>query len=385
MKIVVLVLRGCSAGSLGCYGNEWVVTPDLDRLAAEGVVFDRHYSDCPAAAAARTAWRTGRDAFRTHAMAAPDLLQQLRESGILTAVVRANRESNDAHPDYYAAWGKVFDARPLPGEQTLELVERLPTILTELAGRDDWFLQIEIDTLLPPWVVPPGVFDAYLDDLRDEEEPADEPVTPWATPEVGWFDAEDFASWELLRHSFAAVVTGLDADLGKVFDLLRPLDAAIIVTSDGGFPLGEHGVVGPHRPWLHEELVHLPLILRLPGGANAGHRVGGFTQPADLMPTVLSLFGLPTPDAIDGRDVSKLETHREQAVTALTLDGAAEAAIRTDAWACLIPTAQHPDDADDPRAAKLYVKPDDHWEVNDLAAREPDIVAEFERRLTAPR
>src|SRR5262249_33633447 len=59
MRAIVLVLRGLHLGYLGCYGNDWIDTPGLDRLAAEGIVFDQHYADCPDGAAARRAWRTG--------------------------------------------------------------------------------------------------------------------------------------------------------------------------------------------------------------------------------------------------------------------------------------------------------------------------------------
>src|SRR5437763_12921273 len=60
MRAIVFVLRGCPARWLGAYGNEWVGTPNLDRLASEAVVFDRHVSDCPDPDAARAAWLTGR-------------------------------------------------------------------------------------------------------------------------------------------------------------------------------------------------------------------------------------------------------------------------------------------------------------------------------------
>src|SRR6266540_1958848 len=57
MRVIVFALHGCPAGWLGAYGNDWVGTPNLDRLAAEGVTFDRHISDCPEPSAARKAWR----------------------------------------------------------------------------------------------------------------------------------------------------------------------------------------------------------------------------------------------------------------------------------------------------------------------------------------
>src|SRR3954471_18679617 len=57
MRVIVFALHGCPAGWLGAYGNDWVGTPNLDRLASEAVTFDRHVSDCPEPEAARRAWR----------------------------------------------------------------------------------------------------------------------------------------------------------------------------------------------------------------------------------------------------------------------------------------------------------------------------------------
>ncbi len=60
MKVVVLNARGLHLGYIGPAGNEWIETPALDRLAAEGVVFDQHIADQPDPAGARRAWRSGR-------------------------------------------------------------------------------------------------------------------------------------------------------------------------------------------------------------------------------------------------------------------------------------------------------------------------------------
>src|SRR5436309_1757720 len=61
MRVLVLEAGALQLGYLGCYGNDWVATPNLDRLAAEGVVFDRHYADA-LGVGPRSAW-TGRYAF----------------------------------------------------------------------------------------------------------------------------------------------------------------------------------------------------------------------------------------------------------------------------------------------------------------------------------
>lgn len=401
MKAVVVIIRGCPAGWLGAYGNEWVVTPNLDRLAAESVVFDRHISDRPEPAAAYRAWLGGGGGW----------LEVFRERGIPTVLVRANHPDTDAPGWYYERWGEVFDARPQEEDDSPldALLRSLPALLERMAEVPDWLVWVEIDRLLPPWDVPDPVFRAYLEheheadaeeprareedgDDQDDEDPAeggdvapaDEPVVPWRDPPTGPFDAGDPAARDWLATSFGALVTGLDAELGQLFELLRArgLDqsAAWIVTSDFGYPLGEHGQIGLHRPWLHVELVHLPLILRLPGSEQAGRRVFGFTQPPDLAPAVLGLFVPPADARPNLLSLARGEASpiRDSAVTALELADAAERSIRTDDWAFLLPVRVPEGES---RAPQLFQKPDDHWEVNDLRARNMERADELEAAL----
>ena len=467
MRAIVFVLRGCPAGWLGGYGNEWVGTPHLDRLAAEGVVFDRHISDCPDPAAAGRAWFSGRHQTPEPNPPAPFpgkegaagsgepprsrgglgdsgeesyLLPHLRAAGVHTVVVRANHPDTDAPASFYAGWGEVFDARPEADDDSpLDALARaFPSLLDRLAEVPRWLVWVETDRLLPPWDVPQDVFEAYTEDEEEEDKYADraaeqpeedesegdddatsdseaepdaeaepgavdaveveaviqppdppEPVTPFFDPPTGPFDPTDLAAWEWLHRSFAAVVTALDAELGRLFDHLRGrgLDrtAAWVVTSDFGYPFGEHGQIGPYRPWLHEELVHLPLLVRLPAGAEGGRRVPAFTQPADLAPTLLELLAAAAvPDTIAGRSLlplarGEVETVRPFACSGLELNGTAEWSVRTREWALLLPAAQP--DGDPPRAPRLYEKPDDRWEVNDLARQRPEVVEELEKLI----
>ncbi len=447
MNVVVLALRGCPISALGPYGNEAVGTPHLDRLAAEGIVFDRHISDSPDPAAARRAWRTGQHAG-TPTPAPTDLLPLLTSAGVRTVLVRHTREANDPPAEFLGDWSEIVDARPDPADRAPAdaLLRLLPALLARLADRTPWLLWIEIDTLLPPWDVPQEVFEAYVEDLLEDqaepeppesegsedapefleeeldpspeleaesdEEPEDldepeeseevedspepeepqsppaEPILPWRNPETGWFDTDDLASWELLHRSFAAAVTSFDADLGRIFAVFREhaLDrtAAWIFTADHGFPLGEHGVIGLHRPWLYEEFVHVPLIVRLPDAAEATSRIDALTQPADLMPTLARWYSVETPEKLDGFPLQPLilgevESLRDAAISRLRLDSAEEWAIRTPRWTLLCPIATPPDD--DPRPVLLFEKPDDRWEVNDVRSQHPDLAEELESQL----
>jgi arylsulfatase A-like enzyme len=406
VKTIVFVLHGCPVGWLGAYGNEWAATPNLDQLAADSVVFDWHLSDYPNPAAARWALRTGRHQYQflpslkcaEQSQRGPDLLALLAGRGVHTALLRANRPTHDAPHEFYAGWDEVFEVRPnLAGDsRSEELIASLPYILDRLDGHTSWLLWIEIDRLLPPWEVPQDVFDVYLEELLDDQssetcETVDEPETlhPWINPPIGKFDTKDTAAWEWLHRSFAAAVTTFDADIGRVFDLLRGrgLDRTSnwILTADYGFPLGEHGIVGLSRPFLHEETVHIPLVIYLPLAAKAGWRVAALTQPADLMPTILGLFGIAIPAGLDGHDLRSLwegqvETVRTHAISGSEIGPAAEWAIRTSEWALLIPTRSDPED-ELVRTTMLFEKPEDRWEVNDMRARKLELAEELEALL----
>ncbi len=441
MNTVVFAVHACPVGALGPYGNEWVATPTLDRLAAEGVVFDRHLSDCPDPTAARRAWLTGtpqtprRDGQPLPDAGGPGLLARLTAAGVVTVLVDHTRPGNGPPAEFYAGFRERFAAPPSAADTSpvAALLRVLPQVAA--AVRDGpYLIRIELDRLVPPWDVPQGVFDAYIEDVFDttpddpasrestldaeavltadqdievidptageyfeEVEVEDEPaevrpvaasIAPWADPPAGWFDRADAASWELLHRSFAAAVTQFDADLGRLFAALRDeglADAAWVVTADRGQALGEHGLIGPGRPWLHEELVHVPLMVRLPEGKMAGRRTAELTTPADVMPTLLELHGLPA-DGVPGVSLAPYlggapAPSRPAVVSGLVLADASEWAVRTAAWAYLAPD-RVPED-DDPREAMLFVKPDDRFEMNDVTNEHVEAAAGLEAVLTA--
>ncbi|HEY7155261.1 MAG TPA: hypothetical protein VH575_14965, partial [Gemmataceae bacterium] len=153
--------------------------------------------------------------------------------------------------------------------------------------------------------------------------------------------------------------------------------------SDVGPSLGEHGVVGPVRAEPHDEIIHLPLLVRLPGGAEAGRRVGALTQSVDLAAMLADWFQTPLPDA-HGRSLLPLargaiETIRPYACAGLQVGEAIEYALRTPEWAFLLPARSDADDG--VRSPRLYVKPEDRWEVNDVLQHHLDLAEQLERTL----
>ncbi len=326
MKQLLILARGCPAHALGAYGNEWVITPTIDALAARGTVYDQHYATRP----------------RTLPPLGP---------GPTWVVVNRRDQSLVALQSYDSA-AKVFDFANL--SQAVEQFTRAS------AGT----LIYDSDELLPPWNIRSELFAAYCEDLLEDDEEATS-LEPWLDPSTGWFDTKDAESWELLHRTFAAAITQFDAHLGEFLQEIPELESiTICFTSDFGFPLGEHGILGPHRPWCHEEYIHLPMIVAYPQDANAGSRVWNLTIPGDL-PTLLS--GVAPPQ-------------RDEVVTFDEIDGITEASIRTYDWALRLPLKSDEHD-DEPRETKLYAKPNDRWERDDVRIPQLAVADELEERL----
>jgi arylsulfatase A-like enzyme len=406
MRVVVVSARGLQVNLLGLYGNLWTDTPALDTLAAAGVVFDWHFAGRADAPGARREWRTGRyylPGAGDSAPAAPegpDLIAALRAQEIHTCLVlddsRAGVPGFDAGSDFAAGWDEVVrieveEGEGSPLERTLEAAGE---VLDRLAERDGWLLWLDLATLLPPWDLPDEFLEPFFTDEaeeegeaetdeEEEEEEPEEPLSPVRDPETGPIDPTDDRLFLGLQSTCAAAVSYLDAGVGQLLDALRERpggeEIVVVFTADCGLPLGEHGAVGLVRPWPHEEVIHVPLLLRLPGCA--GRRVDALTQAADLAPTLAELFGVSLP-GVQGHSLLPLargqaERVREYACAGGRVGDEVEWCLRTPEWAFLLPA--NGDQIG--RGPQFYVKPDDRAEVNNVLQHHLDRVEGLERTL----
>jgi arylsulfatase A-like enzyme len=352
MRVLVLHTSALHLGCIGCYGSDWVATPHLDRLAAEGVVFDRHFADCPEPCALHGSHFTGRYRFPSPSVPEPELAwpllpDMLRGHGIEPLLL----ESDDLSGPEINRWARAQNA---------------------LA----W---INLAPLSPPWDIPDEILAPYF--LAADEEEA---LSPWFDPPTGPFDDDDR---ERVQNTYAARVSLFDAQIGMALAQLeeeRVLDDVLIcVTASCGLAVGERGYLGPHRAWLHEELVHVPLILRLPGAAEAGLRLSALTQPVDLLPTILAALDLP-PAETHGFNLlplirGEMEQVRPHACSGLAIGDSVEWSLRTPEWAYLLPLSTPSNDP--PREPQLFVKPDDRWEVNDVRQHHLELTEHLEEEL----
>jgi Sulfatase len=354
MRVLMLDIDGLQPAYLGPYGCEWAPTPTWDNLAVAGVVFDQHFADWPDPAV-RPSWRTGQHPL-LGGSAGPDLLADLRTAGIRTA-----RVGPAALPD---GWDIVVPAKrgkadPLGLNSTRRATRHA---IEQIGDAADAFLRIEIDALLPPWRPSEA---AWADCFGDA---ADEDLEPWTGYLPDRIALDDDVTFEQIQNTYAAAVITLDASLGKLLaDCAKRgwgEETLWILTASRGFPLGEHGPVGFADADVHEELIHLPLLLRWPHAEHAATRVSSFTQPADLAVTLRELFRLPILEAAP----------RDRIVTGQRRDERTLWGYRSANWYLML------DDRPD-STRRLFVKPDDRWEVNDVAPRNQELAEELEKEF----
>ncbi len=277
--------------------------------------------------------------------------------------------------------------------------------LERLGGTPGPFL-LWLDLFSPhgPWDTPQPYRDQYVTIEPDEFEAGEEGdlVEESLEDEENVIDIEDVAALidvpagavgdviseaELfrLRRTYAGTVTLVDRWLGELFQAMRQLgrmdDTLLVFTSDQGEPLGEHGFVRRFRPWLYEELIHTPLIIRLPKGHKGGLRHQALVQTVDLLPTLISALGLKPPDRpeapLHGHDLLPLirgEQTKVRDYACLGMD-VVEFAIRTHLWHLVVPIEIDPDE---PRSAELFRKPEDRWDQNNVIEQHPEVAEHLE-------
>jgi arylsulfatase A-like enzyme len=392
MKLLVIVVRGLQAAAAGPYGNRWIETFTLDALAAQGVVFDHHLAVHPDPADARRVWRTGCYHFplppggEPPAGPWPDLLAALGEARVATRLVLD--AGRPAPPGWADGWGEV---RRVP--DTEAAVEAARSALAELAAAPSWLLWLEVGALLPPWRPAEEIVEAYfapppLDEDEEEAEgeegeeprapePWEEPLEPLLDPPAGPIDPDDDDLFLRVQTSYAAAVSHVDGLLGGLLDGLAD-DVHVFLTADHGQALGEHTVVGPVRPWLHQEVVHVPLIVAGPG-CRAGRHVGALTASVDLAATVAELAGARL-EGSHGVSLAPLFGGGDRQLRPYVGLGArvgdeVEWGLRSPRWALRVPVAP------EGLLPSLYVKPDDRWEVNDVRQHHLERLEGMERTL----
>lgn len=365
MNAICLVIDRLHAGYVGAYGNSWIGTPSLDRLASQSAVFDRALIDSPHLERLyRSYWQGWHAMCPPPPESRPGLAALLREAGVATALL--TDEPEVAQHSLAVDFDELIAIDPPWQPKTASKIENthlgrcFVQIINWLeAARGPFMLWCHLGGLGTAWDAPLQFRHNYWED-GDPQPPDSADVPDRMLPAD--YDPDDLLG---VTQSYSGQVASLDSCIGALMELLEGSPAGretlLTVTSSRGFPLGEHLRVGPCDDALFGELVHVPWMMRFPYAAGAATRNQALIEPADLWATLLDWWSVEdvphTPTA-----ASVLPIVRQQADSIrdrLCIRGSgSERAIRTPAW--YLREVAEPE---------LFAKPDDRWEVNNVASR----------------
>jgi arylsulfatase A-like enzyme len=422
MNVIVIMVDSLRADRLGCYGSPRVKTPNMDRLASEGALFQHVVAEQPITVPARNAYSMGKCTFPWLGWEPlPDeypLLQNiLAQEGYATAII------GDMGPPFKAEYGfcgqfqHINHAMPVLEGKDKEEAEKLfswenydqeltnpaeqkgylgghvmrsgpgkdggEKLVTESClqwleeNRDNKFF-LWADYMCPhePWDPPDRHFKQYDRGYagRKISLPNGKEKSDWTREEL-----------DHIEDLYNGDVSLIDEYVGKFLDGIEALGLAdntiVALISDHGAPQGERdGIVRKFKKILNREHVEVVQILRIPG-APKGRRIGSLCQNFDLTPTLLSLLGLQAPDTMDGIDLTglihgKVEKVRDYAYCGWKIVGKDDfpMAIRSTEWAYIRAPKEK---------SQLYNVQEDPWEKVNLVEKKPEIAKRFDDMLTA--
>jgi len=401
MKVILFVIDTLRADHLGCYGYGKETSPNIDRLADEGVLFENAYpSDVPTQPSF-TSMFTGQRGIMTGVVShsrteslsesIPYLTEILAQNGVTTAAV-----STLYMMRRWFARGFKYYMNPVAGiRRKLQQVDAeeinemaLPWIREH--KDEDFFLFVHYWD--PHSIYRPPEPYRRLFYQGDETDPENRSLDVLRTQPVWPFikrhlDAmkENITDIEYVIAQYDGEIRYADDNLGELLNLLEDLgiydETALIFTSDHGESLGEHHFYFDHCD-VYEPTVHVPLIVRCPERLPEGRRVRDLVQSTlSVAPTVLDLFGLEVPESMEGKSLIEISEGKVDGYKEIYVNQGlwtAKRAVRVGRWK-LIKTLDK--SFWETPETELYDLEADPGEVRNLAEDEPEVVDKLELRM----
>ena len=329
----------------GCYGDKLVRTPNLDRLAAEGAVFDNVYCASPICVPSRMSMLSGRHPYQNevwtnehildsgiptlaHAMGAagyrPALAGRMHALGPDQLHGYAERLVGDHSSNYVGGVGpdrgvlngtagphRISLQRSGPGQSAYQVHDEYVTAaavdylnrigVARTSGHAAEPFSLTVGFMLPhaPFVARRDDYAYYAARMSLPRKAA--PDVAADHPHLRWWrhyaEIEDVSEAEILRARAAywALVASIDVMVGQILAALAENGLAentlIVYTSDHGDMLGEHGLWWKHV--FYEESAKVPLIMHWPGVIASGQRCDRVVSALDVNATILDALGAP--------------------------------------------------------------------------------------------
>jgi uncharacterized sulfatase len=349
----VLVMTDTQATNvIGAYGHPELLTPNIDRLGQTGLQFQRAYTTCPVCTPARAGLFTGiyphTAGPSTNNLPLGDNIktmgQRFANAGYHAAYT--GKWHLDGH-DYFGTgicppgWDKSywFDGKNYLAELDEKEIslwrrglnsfadlqranirpeftwahrvsDRAIHFLEERQADRPFLLVVSYDEPHHPFTCPAEYVEKFLEYEyplgpagadRLEHKPAHQ--REWAATL-----SMDVHNGKVRHPLYFGCNAFVDSEIGRVInavDRLAPENTYLIFTSDHGELLGAHGLSGK-GPCMYEEITHIPLMIRQPGGQGAGRKVETPVSHIDLLPTMLELAGIDRPPILEGESIAEL-------------------------------------------------------------------------------
>ncbi|MEM3956619.1 MAG: sulfatase [Thermoproteota archaeon] len=402
LNCIFIIVDTLRADHLGCYGYFRATSPNIDRLAGNGVLFkDMHAAAIPTGPAFSsiitglfpihhhyylTPWNLPNlidfdDAIPT----LPELIQDL--IGGYTTAAFDNLVTFSSHMDHLVRGFEYYvnvtrTSKPVSHEVTGDRVNRRLIPWLKEHKTEDFFVLVHYWDPHTPYNQPEEFRHLFhhepgrTDDLETRTAPAGyRYVQGWGRIGELWEAKPD--EGKLTIDLYDGEIRFVDSLIGEVIEALEELDISdktiVIITSDHGEQLGQHGLYD-HRG-LHESVTRIPLIIWGPDVLPHGRVIEGYVQQTDMTPTILSILGADSKNLpkFDGEDLLPIINGRKITRNEIYIEDHEFRAIIEGKWKYIRNYFE--------RTEELYNLEEDPMEVVNLAAEEKDRVKVMREKL----
>jgi arylsulfatase A-like enzyme len=390
LNVLLITIDTLRADHLGIYGYARPTSPRIDALAREGCVFDRAYTYWPKTRGSMAIMLTGRRPSQNgYSKSHPVLLgfnatlaSVLKEAGYATAaaVDNPNVAAANGYAKGFDRYRETWEEKALVTEddRARAITETALALLKEGRRRRPFLLWLHYVSPHAPYTPPPPYDTAFLDaSARAGPRLPTVPGLHGGIPRQWAVRGQDRLGYYVAQYD--GEIAAVDQEVGRVIDGLRESGAmgrtVVVLTSDHGESLGEHGYYFDHGEDVFEPSLAIPLLVVGPGAA-PGRRVDAFASTLDIVPTILDGVKVSYPPDLAGTSLLPVARGESPGPERLFAQNDRNLSATWDRRFKLVATP-----VGDGRRLALYDRAQDPGETRDRSRARPDDLRQQTREL----